>query len=269
MNRGPRFRRALVVGGALVLFLACSVWARSLCGESKAGPPGQEYDGQHGWAFYGRELLQGPQALAGTWYNLPGPGGPADDAGDGACPAASAAPRKWKKWLRRAAGGDGCAPDGCEPVSDVGGSWFWLRSPEQERVVVAGLYNRYCIRCHGSNGRGVWDMPGVPDFTNTRWQVTRSDDQIARIIIEGRGRSCRRSAARSRWRRRGPWRGTCARSSRARRLPAPTWARRKRPVKPRSCPRRRARNKGLPGHALPGSQLWVLSRVCNELSFGP
>jgi mono/diheme cytochrome c family protein len=30
-------------------------------------------------------------------------------------------------------------------------------------------------------------MPGIPDFTNPRWQVSRSDDQIARIIIQGRG----------------------------------------------------------------------------------
>ena len=54
-------------------------------------------------------------------------------------------------------------------------------------VVSASLFNRYCIRCHGVDGRGVWDIPGVPDFTNPRWQISRSDDQIARIIIEGRG----------------------------------------------------------------------------------
>jgi mono/diheme cytochrome c family protein len=71
--------------------------------------------------------------------------------------------------------------------SDVGGYWLWMRSPEQERVVVSGLFNRYCIRCHGIDGRGVWDIPGVPDFTNSRWQASRTDDQIARIIIEGRG----------------------------------------------------------------------------------
>jgi hypothetical protein len=72
-------------------------------------------------------------------------------------------------------------------VGEMGGSWFWMRSPEQEKVVVAGLFNRYCIRCHGVDGRGIWDIPGVPDFTNTRWQASRTDDQIARIIIEGRG----------------------------------------------------------------------------------
>src|SRR5262249_11383366 len=69
----------------------------------------------------------------------------------------------------------------------AGGYWMWVRSPEQEKVVVMSLYNRYCIRCHGVDGRGVWDIPGVPDFTNVRWQACRTDDQIARIVIEGRG----------------------------------------------------------------------------------
>ena len=49
------------------------------------------------------------------------------------------------------------------------------------------LFNRYCIRCHGIDGRGVWDIPNVPNFTNVRWQQTRSDAQIANIVIEGRG----------------------------------------------------------------------------------
>jgi hypothetical protein len=80
---------------------------------------------------------------------------------------------------------DTCGDGGLTP--ELGGSWFWLRSPEQEKVVVAGLFNRYCIRCHGVDGRGIWDIPGVPDFTNTRWQASRSDAQIVRIIIEGRG----------------------------------------------------------------------------------
>jgi cbb3-type cytochrome c oxidase subunit III len=78
----------------------------------------------------------------------------------------------------------------CEsgPCDDgLGGEWYWVRSPDQEKRVVAGLFNRYCIRCHGQDGRGVWDIPGVPDFTNPRWQEMRSDAQRARIILEGRG----------------------------------------------------------------------------------
>src|SRR6185437_4292045 len=68
-----------------------------------------------------------------------------------------------------------------------GGSWYWMRSPEQERRVVMSLYNRYCIRCHGVDGRGVWDIPDIPDFTNPVWQATRPDDYRTRVILEGRG----------------------------------------------------------------------------------
>lgn len=71
--------------------------------------------------------------------------------------------------------------------ADTGGAWYWMRSPEQERRVVMNLYNRYCIRCHSVDGRGVWDIPDVPDFANVVWQNTRPDDYRARVIIEGRG----------------------------------------------------------------------------------
>jgi hypothetical protein len=49
------------------------------------------------------------------------------------------------------------------------------------------LYNRYCIRCHGVDGRGVWDIPDVPDFTNVVWQATRPDAYRTRVVLEGRG----------------------------------------------------------------------------------
>ena len=49
------------------------------------------------------------------------------------------------------------------------------------------LFNRYCIRCHGVDGRGVWDIPDVPDFTNTTWQATRPDSYRTRVILQGRG----------------------------------------------------------------------------------
>ena len=87
-------------------------------------------------------------------------------------------------------GKHGCGPDGCAvggpPLDEVGGRWYWLHSPDEEKRVVMGLYNRYCIRCHGVDGRGVWDMPRIPDFTSVHWQECRSDAQIACIILEGR-----------------------------------------------------------------------------------
>jgi hypothetical protein len=88
----------------------------------------------------------------------------------------------------------GCGEE--PPCEEVGGAWYWLRSPEEEKRVIMGLFNRYCIRCHGSDGRGIWDIPGVPDFTNAKWQASRTDGQLARAILEGRGAVM------------PPWRGT-------------------------------------------------------------
>jgi hypothetical protein len=67
------------------------------------------------------------------------------------------------------------------------GSWYWVRSPEEEGRRVASLYNRYCIRCHSCDGRGIWDIPDVPDFACANWQASRSDAQLTRLILEGRG----------------------------------------------------------------------------------
>jgi hypothetical protein len=73
-------------------------------------------------------------------------------------------------------------------VPGVGeGAWSWMRSPEQERQAVMNIYARYCVRCHGIDGRGVWDIPGVPNFTDLRWQSCRDDGALARSILEGRG----------------------------------------------------------------------------------
>jgi hypothetical protein len=70
---------------------------------------------------------------------------------------------------------------------EPGGVWYWMRSPDEEKRAVMGLYNRYCVRCHGIDGRGVWDIPDVPDFTNPHWQASRSDAQVVRSTLEGRG----------------------------------------------------------------------------------
>jgi mono/diheme cytochrome c family protein len=92
----------------------------------------------------------------------------------------------WGWFFRKHAHHQGEIPPG-QIATMNGGYWLWMHSPEQEKVVVMSLFNRYCIRCHGVDGRGVWDIPGIPDFTDVRWQSCRTDDQIVRIIIEGRG----------------------------------------------------------------------------------
>ena len=92
-------------------------------------------------------------------------------------PHAAQAGCRWPGWWHRAP---------AKPPA-TSGEWYWVRSPEQEKRVIIGHYNRYCVRCHGVDGRGVWDIPDVPDFSNVRWQQTRSDGQLVRAILEGRG----------------------------------------------------------------------------------
>jgi mono/diheme cytochrome c family protein len=89
-----------------------------------------------------------------------------------------------------------CPPIKGATVEEWGGAWYWVRTPEEEKRVVMSLFNRYCIRCHAADGRGVWDIPGVPDFTNAKWQAYHTDAQLVSSILEGRGAVM------------PPWRGT-------------------------------------------------------------
>ncbi len=99
-------------------------------------------------------------------------------------PAASAG---WNWPWKKHCGHAGCGPGQCVQSAEWAGEWHWVRSPDQQPRVVMSLYNRYCVRCHGVDGRGVCDIPDVPNFTEPRWQTSRPDPQIARIVIEGRG----------------------------------------------------------------------------------
>ncbi len=76
--------------------------------------------------------------------------------------------------------------DAGHPVDGLGQTWVWVPSHDQERVVVASLFNRYCVRCHGVDGRGTPNMPNLPDFTDLHWQTSRSNAMIERAIIQGR-----------------------------------------------------------------------------------
>jgi serine/threonine protein kinase len=64
------------------------------------------------------------------------------------------------------------------------------QSPLPSYPRIRDLYNRHCLRCHGLDGRGVWDIPGVPNFTDPRWQASRSHEQLMRAIMHGVG-ACR------------------------------------------------------------------------------
>jgi mono/diheme cytochrome c family protein len=105
-----------------------------------------------------------------------------------AAPSQARAGWPWKaKRPHAACGHPGCVGNHCNSPDGWAGQWYWMRSPDQEQRVVMSLYNRYCIRCHGIDGRGVWDIPDVPDFTDPRWQASRPDRQIVNILMEGRG----------------------------------------------------------------------------------
>ncbi|MCA9193478.1 MAG: cytochrome c [Planctomycetales bacterium] len=67
------------------------------------------------------------------------------------------------------------------------GTWQWIRDEEQERRRAIRIYNLHCVRCHGVVGRGVWDIPDVPNFANARWQSTRTDNDLVRLTLNGRG----------------------------------------------------------------------------------
>jgi mono/diheme cytochrome c family protein len=53
----------------------------------------------------------------------------------------------------------------------------------------AGLYRRYCQRCHGADGTGRRgaDADDIPDFTRRAWQKQRDDAELLVSILEGRG----------------------------------------------------------------------------------
>jgi mono/diheme cytochrome c family protein len=68
-------------------------------------------------------------------------------------------------------------------------------APEDAQAATAraarALWNATCAGCHGRDGRGQGEAkpPGaqIPDFTSRAWQASRSDEQVAQVIRDGRG----------------------------------------------------------------------------------
>ncbi len=52
------------------------------------------------------------------------------------------------------------------------------------------LYAAKCTTCHGKDGRGIpnWRSKGQPDFTDAKWQKSRTDPQIAEATKNGKGK---------------------------------------------------------------------------------
>ena len=102
-------------------------------------------------------------------------------------PDAAGGPPWWCGFRSRAA--HEC-PDGeCDLCNGVAGTWYWLRSPDEEKRAVAALYNRYCIRCHGVDGRGVWDIPDVPNTKTPHVPTPRTGNPLFQTA-HGSGGKC-------------------------------------------------------------------------------
>jgi mono/diheme cytochrome c family protein len=52
------------------------------------------------------------------------------------------------------------------------------------------VYRRSCAACHGRNGTGAANretMPRIPDFTDPKWQKSRTDANLQKSILDGKG----------------------------------------------------------------------------------
>jgi ubiquinol-cytochrome c reductase cytochrome b subunit len=62
--------------------------------------------------------------------------------------------------------------------------------PDASRMSAGLVYRAYCLACHDADGRGQTfrkAMPEIPDFTDHRWQASRTDAEFKRSILEGKG----------------------------------------------------------------------------------
>jgi ubiquinol-cytochrome c reductase cytochrome b subunit len=53
------------------------------------------------------------------------------------------------------------------------------------------LYRAYCLACHEADGRGQTarkSMPDLPDFTDPKWQSSRTDADFEQSVLQGKGK---------------------------------------------------------------------------------
>lgn len=71
----------------------------------------------------------------------------------------------------------------------VFGIIFLLYSPVLVKAEVGSetLFKTHCIPCHGEDGKGsdLGKGLGVPDFTDTNWQKTKTDERFVEQILNG------------------------------------------------------------------------------------
>ncbi len=63
--------------------------------------------------------------------------------------------------------------------------------PVAAQMPSAAVYRAYCLLCHDTDGRGKTvraAMPDIPDFTEAKWQSSRSNVELSHSILEGKGK---------------------------------------------------------------------------------
>ena len=67
----------------------------------------------------------------------------------------------------------------------------WLESAAQSdqgksaNGGTAALYTKYCAKCHLEDGKGLESL-SPPNFTDAKWQATRTNAALAKSIREGK-----------------------------------------------------------------------------------
>lgn len=64
-------------------------------------------------------------------------------------------------------------------------TWYGGQVIAQKTMNDDALYSAQCAKCHGADGKGLSSLPDIPDFTDAKWQTSRSDQQIADSINNG------------------------------------------------------------------------------------
>lgn len=65
------------------------------------------------------------------------------------------------------------------------------REASEKLTLAAEQYRRFCLACHGVDGRGAavkLAMPTIPDLSNAAWQASRNDAQLTISILDGYGK---------------------------------------------------------------------------------
>lgn len=60
------------------------------------------------------------------------------------------------------------------------------------QLTAKNIYGTFCFACHDTTGKGNpafrMTSPELPDFTETAWQESRSDADLAQSILQGKGK---------------------------------------------------------------------------------